>query len=61
MVEALRVKTKAPLISLPELTPTHKRWKEACQAIYTGNTTIAEIKKRFTLTPENEQLLCNSK
>lgn len=61
LMEALRVKTLAPVIKLPELHPEHKRWEEAMQAMYTGNTTIEEIKKRFTLTPANEQLLCNSK
>ena len=61
VVEALRVRSIAPVITLPELTPTHKRWEEAQQAIYTGNTTITEIKKRFFLTPANETLLCNSK
>ena len=61
LMEALRVKTKAPVIALPELHPLHKRWSEAQQAMYTGNTNIEEIKKRFTLTKENEQLLCSSK
>lgn len=60
-VEALRVKTKAPIIKLPELHPEHKRWNEAVQAMYTGNTNIEEIKKRYFLTEANEKLLCSSK
>lgn len=61
IVEALRVKTIAPVIKLPELHPEHKRWNEAVQAMYTGNTNIEEIKKRYFLTEANEKLLCSSK
>lgn len=60
-VEALRVRSKKPIIKLPELTPDHARWDGARLAISEGNTTIEAIKQSFTLTNKNEELLCDSK
>lgn len=55
IIDALRIRPTKP--ALPELTPTHKRWTAAAEALKQGNTTVAEIRKTFTLTPANEQLL----
>lgn len=41
-----------------ELSPEHPRWAGAKQAIKDGNTTISAIKKHYTISPENEKLLC---
>lgn len=62
MVDALRVRDKAPNVapSKPDLNPSHARWAGAVKAIEAGNTTIDEIKKSFTLSKENEELLCKS-
>lgn len=59
-VDALRVKPEAPSIKLPALTPTHERWAGAKTALAAGNITVEAIKKNFTLTPENEKLLCDN-
>lgn len=56
-VDALRVKTEAPIIQLPELTPNHAKWNDAVTAMKNGNTTIEKIKKSFRLTQENEKQL----
>ena len=60
-LDALRIKPKIPVVKLPSLTPSHNRWDGARLAISEGNTTIEAIKKAFTLTKENELLLCDSK
>jgi hypothetical protein len=56
-VDALRVRDKPPVVSLPSLAPGHPRWDGAKQAIAGKTTTIEVIKKSFSLTPENEKLL----
>lgn len=61
VVDALRVKLKAPVIKLPELHPGHQKWAAAMGAMANGNTTIDDIKRNYFLTPENEKTLCNSK
>jgi hypothetical protein len=58
-VDALRIKTEAPVIKLPELHPAHAKWEGAVTALKSGNTTIEKIKKAFHLSPENETQLCN--
>ena len=42
-----------------ELTPKHAKWNGAKAALKAGTVTIEAIKKQYTLTPENEALLCN--
>jgi hypothetical protein len=59
-VDALRVRPQLPVITLPELRPDHPKWNGAVEAMKAGNTTIEAIKKNYTLTPENEQLLCSN-
>lgn len=59
MVEALRIRDKPPVISLPELTPQHPKWEGARKAVIAKNTTIEAIKKQYSLTPQNEALLCS--
>lgn len=58
-VECLRIREKKPERKKPELTPQHKRWAGARKAISEGNATIDQIKKNFTITNENEKLLCS--
>jgi hypothetical protein len=52
--DALRV-VKASL----ELTPKHPKWNGAKTAIKEGKVTIEAIKKQYTISPENERLLCS--
>lgn len=42
-----------------ELTPKHPKWNGAKQAIKDGKVTIDAIKKHYTLSPENEKILCS--
>lgn len=42
-----------------ELDPRHPKWNGAKAAIKAGTTTIEAIKKAYTISPENEKLLCN--
>lgn len=56
-VDALRVRPEAPVIKLPELNPTHPKWEGAKKALAMKNTTLEAIKKKYTLTSENEALL----
>jgi len=44
----------------PNFTPQSNRWNGAIEAIKSGQTTIDKIKESFTLTPENEKILCDS-
>jgi hypothetical protein len=43
----------------PELTPEHPEWNNAKMALDFNNTTIEQIKRNYTLSPENEALLCS--
>jgi hypothetical protein len=42
-----------------ELNPKHPKWKSAKEAVEAGTVTVEQIKKQYTLTPENEKLLTN--
>ena len=42
-----------------ELTPKHAKWNGAKKALSEGTVTIDQIKKQFTISPENENLLRN--
>lgn len=42
-----------------ELTPKHPKWTGAKEAIKAGTVTIEQIKKSYTISPENEKLLCS--
>lgn len=59
-IDALRVRDKPPVITLPELNPAHQRWAGALKALQEGNTTVADIKKSFTISAENEKILTNA-
>lgn len=54
--DALRVVRKSL-----ELTPKHPKWKGAKDAIGKGTVSIDQIKKQFTLSPENEKALTDGK
>jgi len=57
-VDALRIRPTLPAPkALPDLNPSHAKWEGALTAIQAGNTTIEEIRKRYSLTAENEALL----
>ena len=58
--DGIRVKNQLPKpTTLPELKEGHPRWAGAVDSITQGNTTIEAIKRNFTLSPENEQMLCD--
>jgi len=52
--DALRV-----IKSSLELTPNHAKWNGAKKALSEKSVTIEQIKKQYTISPENEQLLCS--
>lgn len=54
----VRVKKQDQFKVKEDLNPEHKRWSGAKKSLAEGNTTIEAIKKTFSLTPENEALLC---
>lgn len=60
-VDALRVRPTAPVgtpeAKLPELNPQHEKWSGAVTALKAGNTTIEKIRKAYTLSEENKELL----
>jgi len=53
--DALRIVKKSL-----ELNPKHPKWKGAKDALASGQVTIDQIKKQYTLTPENEKLITNA-
>lgn len=55
--DALRVKDTAPVQALPELNESHPKWNDAKKAIADKTATIDQIRSKFFLTPQNEQLL----
>jgi hypothetical protein len=42
-----------------ELDPKHAKWNGAKTAIKSGTVTIEAIKKQYSISPENEKLLCS--
>jgi hypothetical protein len=42
-----------------ELDPKHAKWNGAKTAIKAGTVTIEAIKKQYSISPENEKLLCS--
>lgn len=55
---ALRIRPKlAPTKVKEDLNSEHPKWADACLAVESGNATIDQLKKRYTLTAENEASL----
>tara|TARA_Y100000593_G_scaffold93718_1_gene189692 strand:- start:14951 stop:15556 length:606 start_codon:yes stop_codon:yes gene_type:complete len=44
---------------LPALNPKHESWSKAKEAIEKGTYSLDDIKKKYSLTPVNEKMLCN--
>lgn len=58
MVEALRVKNTLPVAAaLPELIEGSEIWYKAKEGLKSG-ITIEQIKKKYSISPENESKLC---
>ena len=57
-VGGVRVKTRQPSITKPELTPVHKNWDGAKKSINNGETTVEAIRKHYILNEVNAELLC---
>jgi len=59
IVEGLRIRSVLPttLKEREKLTPEHPRWKGALESLQKGNTTIAQIKGVFDISPEHQTLL----
>jgi len=58
--DVLRVSTDQAdyaAVKLPEMHPAHEKWQGMLAAIKDGKTTLAAIKSRFTISPENEALI----
>lgn len=60
VVEALRIREKQPVMTKPELTPDQPVWAKAIEHLAKPNATIEDITKRYTVSPENVELLLNS-
>jgi len=60
VVEALRVRAQKPTPpKLEEITPTHPAWQKCKEAVQSGNFTIEQIKSKYSITTENEAILCS--
>lgn len=46
-------------LTLIELAPEHPNWDKVKTAIQSGNFTIEQVKSKYTLSNENELLLCS--
>lgn len=57
-MEALRIRKNIPLVQLKELVPGTDKWNGAIKSIKSKDTTIQEIKKFYSISPENEKTLC---
>ena len=44
-------------LTLIEFTPEHPNWLKAKEAIKNGNATIEQIKTKYQISQENEQLI----
>lgn len=59
--EGLRFEAKQPNTKLPELTPEHDGWEGALKAIMEESVTIDQIRRKYTLSKDNEEKLCGLK
>jgi len=57
-VDAVRVIERKP--AKIELTPKHKAWDAAKLAIESKANSIDQIKKKYSISPENEKILCGN-
>ena len=55
--DAIRIRPTAPVVTLPEMTPKHPKWASAKKAIADGNFTVADVRKKWALSSENEILI----
>lgn len=61
ITDAIRIRPIAPKIEKEEVKPGHESWDNVLKAIQSGNATIEQVRSKFRLSPENEELLLNSK
>lgn len=54
IVEGLRIKPKQPNMEKPALTPDHQAWDAAIKYLGEPESTMDNIKKKYTVSPENE-------
>lgn len=59
IVDALRVRPFSPKTEKEVLSPSHKSWEKAKEAISQGNITVDKIRRKYTLSEENYLLLKN--
>lgn len=61
IVDGLRIRDELPEIAptktLVDMNPDHPKWNAAKDSLIKGDTTIEQIKKAFSLSPENEKLI----
>lgn len=58
-VECLRIRDIKPQQTKPILNPSNPNWAKAIQAVKTGSYTIEDLKKKYTITDENKDLILN--
>jgi len=55
-VQAVRVRTKAPKLTKPEMNATHEKWEGMIKSLAEGNTSIENILKHYDMSKENQIL-----
>lgn len=58
VVGGVRISPTQPPMTKPKLTPDHKNWGKAKEAVRTGEATFESISKNWDITKENFSLLC---
>jgi len=58
VVGGVRIKPQLP--GKPELSPTATGWDGAITALKAGTVTMNQIKGKYSITKENEELLCKN-
>ena len=57
VVEALRIRPRLPVKTKPELSPSSPNWGAAITAVREGQTTVAKIREKYTLSAESARQL----
>ena len=57
-VSGIKVHPVLPVAKFPDFNPSNDRWNGAVEAIKNGTTTLEKLKKHYSITKENEKLLC---
>ena len=59
IMDAVRIRSIAPVVKLPELNEQHPKWQAAVDAIRAKTSTVEAIQKHYTVSEQVKTILIN--